>query len=379
MIPAHKQYFPSKLIDIPNKLGILSGFCGTGKTWQIEARVRENKRRNILTVIFSKTITLKDQAAVRLNVKSVEDVCASLSGRIESFSSCIDSVLKACNLLRNHGYLDKNSRNYGRFEVIIDEVDESICHYAIGTETHISKIRALAVEAFSELAINCHKLIICDANVCSIIVTYLEELTKSKAFLVQHGKTAEGRKITIWDGKDPMEMFHLGLIKNLKECPDQAFSIQTLSGDFQSKWIPKNLEELLSQYISRKISIADKSTIRDPNHENYNLLCDRTNGQSKLDQRMSALTRENGVFLNNSVISTGTSIESQFDQDYIIAPAVGNPLGVFQKSLRIRYEEKQTHIWLGHANYDTTYIYNSEDPNEIRDHLNKMDESVRLG
>ncbi|MFM6136469.1 MAG: hypothetical protein ACKPCP_20340, partial [Sphaerospermopsis kisseleviana] len=74
LIPAHKQYFPSKLIDIPNKLGILSGFCGTGKTWQIEARVRENKRRNILTVIFSKTITLKDQAAVRLNVKSVEDV-----------------------------------------------------------------------------------------------------------------------------------------------------------------------------------------------------------------------------------------------------------------------------------------------------------------
>lgn len=384
LIPATQKHFPSTLIDIPSKFGILSGFCATGKTHQIKTRIRENNRQGILTIVFSKTITLKDQAKARLEIKTVEDVVkASMSNSaiaLEAFSSCMDSVIKTRNLLKKHGYLDKNSPNYGKFEIIIDEVDETGSHYAVGTETHIAKFRPLAVEAFSELAIHCHKLIICDANICPIIVNYLEELTKSKAYLIQHGKTGKGRKITVWDGETPMEMVHLGLIKNLKECPSEAVSVQTLSCSYDSKWTPKNTEELLKEYTpDRKFSIADKNTTRDPNHENFNLLSERSNGETKLNRRMAELSRENAVFINNSVISTGTSIESIFEKDFIIAPAVGNPLGVFQKSLRVRYEEKESHIWLGHANYETTYIFNSEDPNEIKQSLNKRDEAVRLG
>lgn len=383
-IPASEKHFPSKVIGIPSKLGILNGFCATGKTYQIEARVRDNTRKGILTIYFSKTITLKDQGKVRLKIKSVEEIAkASMSNgaiALEAFSSCIDSVVKTRNILKKHGYLDKNSPNYGKFEIIIDEVDETISHYSIGTDTHIGQFRSIAVEAFSELAIYCHKMIICDANICPIIVSYLEELTRSRAYLAQHGKTGKGRKLFVWGGKDPMEMVHLGLIKNLKECAKEAFFVQSLSGKFDSKWIPKYIEELLKQYVPDRVcSIADRNTIRDPKHENFNLLSERLkDGDTKLNCRMAELSRKNAVFINNSVISTGTDVKAVFEKDFIIAPAVGNPLGVFQKSLRVR-PDKETHIWLGHANYETTYIFNSEDPNRIKQALNDRDEYVRLG
>ncbi len=382
------DFFPEELIQFPkgNKNAVFVGFYGTGKTYQLKAQVRHNTEEEYFSVVVVARKSLQNNLGNehKLNLPTIEQLDRT-QGEFKGFGKnlgcvlCMDSIVKMKRLLKQLGYLDSDSPKFRKFRLIIEECEQTLFHYALGTDTHIAKIRPLAVEAFSEIIIQADHCLRCDADASQITADYITDLRPFEDYIVQHPKTARGRSITVWDGITPIEMVHLGIGKNITARTDSAIMLQTLSGKDESKWIPENVEKVIECYTSdRIVSRFDSDTISNPIHENYNLLADADSQSSKLDRNLTELSNQKGIGIANSVFSTGISIEANFDIDAHIAPAVGSPLDVIQKLHRVRQADKETHLWIQYANNRTTCIFDSIIPSDIKRFIIDADTRIRL-
>ena len=380
IIPATEKYFPKEAIAILEKYRfvVYTGIHGSGKSIQIAKQIEKNTKEGILTIAFYKTIILKEQGKAKMGLPTIEDVVEE--GKLDdslALLSCMDSVDKTARFLFILGYLNPESPLFGKFEVMVDEPTETLTHLAIGTGTYLADHRPAASTAFGKLVHHARRTSIFDADVSPIFIDYLYELTQCKPYIIQHARKAHNETVYIWRGKSPDAMLNLGLINSLKKHPDKAFMWQTSSVAFDTEWQPDNTADYVAKHDDRKINVITPAATTDPNNENFELLSKRfDDGTTKLDLQMEKYSQEKQLVMIN-VASIGTSIESPFEKNFIVAPAIHSPWAVVQNMRRVR-RDREIHLWVQEINTGKSHIYDSTDAEEIRKYVHKQDDCVRL-
>ncbi|WP_422665621.1 hypothetical protein ACOWPH_21570 [Anabaena sp. PCC 7938] len=382
IIPATSKYFPSEAIKFPtgNKFAVMTGIHGAGKSHQETAQIQEATKRGIITVIFSKTIILKDQASTKKMIPTVEQVIENgykIDGDLLAFSSCIDNPRKAESVLFHLGYLNSESPKFREIRLSFDESLQTLGHAALGTGTYVADHRASATTSLCNLIKNAAHSVLYDADIPEPLVWFFSTLTQSEPYVVQHARRSEDEQVTLWQQGSPAEMIHLGLINQMNKNPDQAFLTLEIANDVTANWTPSNTADLSALHSDRSTVVIDHEAINDPNNENFNLLSSRVevDGKkvNKLDVQMAKYSQEKqSVFMN--VASTGVSVESVFEKNFIVAPGVGNAFDIVQMARRLR-PKNEKHLWV-QPNNNNSYIYNSTDAREIYKYLVKADKCI---